>query len=471
MNNERKRALNNSVSLCPIWPDKASEQIGKMLKEINQADAIINKIASTAQNSAVKGGFAAETWHAESFNLDAILKDQDIRAFTDNFANTPLAKNHTAHDIVVMKGNEQLLGAQLKYYKDGDATQKAFRSTKDGIHQYQDSDAFIGPVDQIEQIKNASERDMLRNQQTRPDVANAAEKVREKTTANLDADGVKSTPLSKQDAEHLGKGSKKGKELHENMQSDYLNKSTVQQSLRAAQSAAVITTVIAGSINTFQSIKRVQDGEITAEQATYLILQNTAIAAGDSALKAGVATATVSITARNLPTLFAGSAFKRAFANNGVAAAAVCAVDVIQNVVLFAAGKITREELENRAGQNLLQSGAAVVGSSVGAAVGALGGPAGALVGAIIGGLITTMAMSIAIDNHIEKNFRLTLEATEHVASNAMIMHDSLKYLQMSQSYYAEFHKGLYLSERHFASQVQTMAAQSTQLKKLISNL
>ncbi|WP_219624300.1 hypothetical protein, partial [Vibrio parahaemolyticus] len=75
------------------------------------------------------------------------------------------------------------------------------------------------------------------------------------------------------------------------------------------------------------------------------------------------------MTARNLPMLFAGSVFKRAFANNGVAAAAVCAVDVVQNVVLFAAGKITREELETRSGQHLLQSGAGVAGSSVGAAV------------------------------------------------------------------------------------------------------
>ncbi|EOD8975643.1 TPA: hypothetical protein ACQTYQ_000037 [Pseudomonas aeruginosa] len=241
MDNERKRALNNSVSLCPIWPMQASEKIGHMLTEISHANVIIDKIAGTAQNSAIKGGFAAETWHAESFNLDAILKDKDVRAFTDNFTNTPLAKNHTTHDIVVMKGDEQLLGAQLKYFKNGDATQKAFRSTKDGVHQYRDSDAFIGPADQIEQIKDAAKRDMLRNQQTRPEVANAAEKVREKTTANLDVEGAQSTPLSKRDAEHLGSGSKTGKELHENMQNGYLNKATVQQSLRAAGSAAVIT--------------------------------------------------------------------------------------------------------------------------------------------------------------------------------------------------------------------------------------
>ncbi|EKO3921865.1 hypothetical protein MRM63_09940 [bacterium 19MO03SA05] len=471
MNKKHNRILSHSISLCPIWPTQASDKIGKMLQEINQANTIINKVASTAQNSAIKGGFAAETWHAESFNLDAILKDKDVRSFTDNFTNSPLAKNHLTHDIVVMKGDEQILGAQLKYYKDGESTQKAFRATEDGIVKYKDSDAFIGPADQIDQIKAAAEKDIRINGQTRSEVAEAAEAVRDKISGNLDVDGAQSTPLSKRDAESLGKGNKEGKELHESMQKEYLNKSTVQQSLRAAKSAAVITTVIAGSINTFQSIKRVRDGEITAEQATFEILQNTAVAAGDSALKAGVATATVSMTARNLPTLFAGSAFKRAFANNGVAAGAVCAVDVVQNVVLFAAGKITREELETRSGQNLLQSGAGVAGSSVGAAVGALGGPAGALIGAIIGGLITSMAMSIAIDNHIERNFRLTLEATESVASNTMIMHEALEYLQVSQAFYAEFHKGLYLSERHFDNQVKTMADQSTQLKNLIDNL
>ena len=181
MVNYLKKTVSNSVSLCPIWPAQASEKIGQMLSEINHANTIIEKISETAQNSAIKGGFSAETWHAESFNLDAILKDKDVRAFTDNFTNPPLPKNHTTHDIVVMKGDEQLLGAQLKYFKNGEATQKAFRSTKNGIHQYQDSDAFIGPADQIEKIKEAAKRDILRNQEIRPKVANAAEKVREKT--------------------------------------------------------------------------------------------------------------------------------------------------------------------------------------------------------------------------------------------------------------------------------------------------
>jgi hypothetical protein len=295
--------------------------------------------------------------------------------------------------------------------------------------------------------------------------------VRDKTAGQIDADGARSTPLSKRDAEHLGAGKEHGQVLHKDMQTGYLNKATVQQSLRAAGTAAVITTVVAGSINTFQHIQQVRRGEMTAEEATLRILQNTAMAAGDSALKAGVATASVSMATRALPGLFAGSAFKRTFANGGVAAAAVCAVDVVQCVVMFAAGKMTLEELETRTGKNLFQSGAGVVGASVGAAVGALGGPAGALVGSIVGGMITTLAMSIALDNHVEKQFQMTLANTEHVVAGAWAMHDALDCLQVSQTFYADFQKGLYLSERHFASQVQTLASQSARLKSQIDKL
>ncbi|MEX6210954.1 hypothetical protein AB6G58_15150 [Providencia huaxiensis] len=93
------------------------------------------------------------------------------------------------------------------------------------------------------------------------------------------------------------------------------------------------------------------------------------------------------------------------------------------------------------------------------------------LLGSLIGGLITTLGMNIALDNHIEKNFELTLVNTELVVSNGLVMHDALSYLHQSQIYYADFHKSLYLSEKHFSSQIKTMEAQSFRLKNIINNL
>ncbi|HEX5344435.1 MAG TPA: hypothetical protein VFX55_18225 [Duganella sp.] len=471
MNNDRKKAVTSAIGACQIFPAQAAEQIGKMLGEINQANSILANISSTAQSNAIKGGFAAETFHAESFNLDAILKDQDVRAFTDAFADTPLSRNNALHDIVVMKDGKQVLGAQLKYFKDADATQKAFRSTKEGVHQYENSDLFLGPADQIDGIRTSAQRTVLKNQQTRPEVSSAAGKVRDNTGATLDVDGAQSTPLSKREAEQLGSGSQEGQDLHETMQNGYLNKSTLQQSVKAAGTAAVITAVTAGCINSFQYIQQVRQGRLTAEQAARLILRDTVMAAGDSALKAGAATASVSLAARSLPALFAGSAFQRSLSTGAIAGAAVCAVDLVQCIVLFGAGKMSAEELQTRTGKNIFQTGAAVVGSSVGASIGMLAGPAGALVGSLIGGMITSLAMNIALDNHIEKNFQLTLANTEQVVGAGITAHDTLHYLHRAQEYYAEFHKALYLSERHFAQQVQTLQAQSTRLKDKINNL
>jgi hypothetical protein len=259
--------------------------------------------------------------------------------------------------------------------------------------------------------------------------------------------------------------------VHERMQNSYLNKATLQQSMRAAGSAAVITAVTAGCINTFQCIRQLRNGEITAEEAATRVLRDTAIAAGDSALKAGVATASVSMTVRALPQLFAGSAFQTSLATGTVAGAAICAVDLVQCIVLFAAGKMTRDELETRTGKNVLQTGAAVAGASVGGAIGALGGPAGALVGSLVGGMITSLAMNVALDNHVEKQFRLTLDATQQVVGNGIAAHDALKYLHLSQTFYADFEKGLMLSERQFTHQTRVMQAQSSRLKSMINNL
>lgn len=471
MKSDHKKAISHAVSLCPIWPARASEKIGNMLDEIRQSNSIISKISLSDQHVANKAGFAAETWHAESFNLDAILKDQKVRAFTDRFKGTPLRVNDQTNDIVIMSGDQQVLGAQLKYYQTANKTKNEFRKMNDGVHKYNDCDVYLGPSDQLEGIKTAATKDALKNQETRPEIAKAAEKVRDGAADKIQAEGVESTPLSKRDAEKMGAGTPEGKDKHETMQEGYLNKATVQQTIRAASSAAIITTVIAGSINTFQYMKHVQEGNITAGEATRYILQETVIAAGDSALKAGAATATVSMLSRSVPALFTGSVFRRSFANSGIAGAAVCAVDVVQCLVLYAAGKITLQELETRTGKNLFQTGAGAAGASVGAAVGVLGGPAGMLAGSVIGGVITTLAMNIAIDNHIEKSFRLTLNNTQQLVSTGAVMQDAMGYLTYSQEYYAEFIQGLRLSEQHFDMQIKRMEKQSISLRNKINNL
>lgn len=45
MDKERQRALEQSVSLCPIWTVQAADKAGRMLAEIGQANGILAKVS------------------------------------------------------------------------------------------------------------------------------------------------------------------------------------------------------------------------------------------------------------------------------------------------------------------------------------------------------------------------------------------------------------------------------------------
>jgi uncharacterized protein (DUF697 family) len=467
MERSRKDTLKRSIDVCPIWSMEAANKVGEMIEQINQANNLINKVSSTQQHIAVKAGFAAETWHAESFNLDAILKSKNVRAFTDNFqGNHNLRKNDPIHDIIIMDGDKRVLTAQSKYCGTPEKTANAFRerNVETQSFKYEENDIFLGPSDQLNDIKRNAQRD-IDTQQHRPTVVEGATHVKNKSADKLTIDGVESIALSKKEAEHLGRGGKTGQKMHKEMQQGYLNKSTVQQSIKAAKNAAVITTVIAGTINCIEYIQKAQNGQISSDDAIQAILKNTVIAAGDSALKAGVATASVSTAAQYLPNLFTGTVFQQSLAAGSVGGAAVCAVDLVQCTVMFALGKMSGKELEERTGKNIFQTGSGVVGSAIGTSIGAIGGPPGMIIGSILGGMITSIATTIAIDNGIEKPFKESLAQTQNLVSLGNVMNDSLMYLSISQDFYADFQKGLFLSERHFNTQVHEMKKQSLRLK------
>lgn len=452
MSKKQYHGAEKTAEVCMIWPTAAANQMGKMVDQCHLTDHILSTDGRIIGNASLgsRAGFVAEEIHSETFNLDAILKNKDVRAFTDRYPNSPLSGNNPTNDVVVMQDGRQVQGAQLKYYKDGQTTSKAFRESRDGIPHYKETDTMIGPSDQLRDIKDAARQTELKNQETRPQVANAARDVQKKASDRLQQDGVESTPLTKKGAEKLAQGTDEAKGAHRKMQGEFKNASTLQQTAKAAGAAAVVTTVIAGTINTVSCLNKVQKGEMTPEEATLYILKNTAIAAGDSALKAASATAAVSLTARALPELFKGSMLQSSLATGSVAGTAICAIDVVQCLVMVAAGKMTMAELETRTGKNIFQTGAGVIGASIGATLGAPAGPIGSMIGAMAGGLITSVAMTVSIENQIEKPFREIMDNTKSLVQTEALMADSISYMTQAESVFEDFKVGLFLSERDF---------------------
>lgn len=461
-NKPEYHGLDRGIDACMIWPSSAADQMGKIVEQCKLTDGILSSDFRICGNAplATRAGFVAEELHAETFNLDAILNNKDVRAFTDRSPGTPLTTNDPTNDIAIVSDGQMVKGVQLKYYKDARATANAFRDMRDGIAHYEKTDAMVGPSDQVEEIRKFADQTAKRNDGIRPGVAKAARSVRDKVTDRLSHDGVESRPLSRSEARSIASGTPEGKELHKDIQSHYKNKSTLQQTAKAAGAAAAVATVVAGTVNTLSCLKKVRDGRMSSEEAIRYILKNTSIAACDAALKAGSATAAVSIATRNIPQMFTGSALQANLAKGGVAGAAICAVDLVQSLVMVASGKMTWRQLEERTGKNIFQTGAGVVGSSIGASIGAAGGPVGAMIGGFIGGMITSVAMTVAIENRVEKPFRQVMANTELLVESGAFMKRAIEYLAASDAMMNKFKEGLAVAEREFDSGTKRNRAQ-----------
>jgi hypothetical protein len=434
------------------YPESAARQMGDMVAETLRRDDAYRSILGGAQPIASKAGQVAEQLHAESFNLEAMLQDKTARALTDRdpaWSQTPYSVNDPVADIAIVDNGEVVHNSQVKYYKDPQATANAMREVRpDGSQHYHDADSFVGPSDQVHPtdgspgIKDELRKTRLKNEQTRPAVATAAKNVEERVSDRLEHDGARSRPLSREEARRAASDGPEGTKLRRDIEDTYLDRSTLQQMRNAAVGAAAISAVMAGTVGTIQYLKLVKEGKITPEEAILGILKGTAMASADSALKAAAAAGTVSVVTRLTAGALATQSVGGLLARGGIAGAAVCAVDLVQCMVMVAAGRMSPQELETRFGKNILQTSGGVAGSTIGvsvaAALGATVGLAPVLAG-IAGGLIVGLAVTIAVENGIEKPYREVMNNTASLAAAGAAMQQCSEAMAMGQRAFCGF--------------------------------
>jgi hypothetical protein len=507
MTKESYHGAEKTAEVCVIWPTNATQQMEKMVEQCCLTDSILVKDPRMAGPQG--HGFVAEELHAETFNLDAILKNEDVRAYTDRYREWTMKGNDVC-DIAEVVNGDIVNKSQVKFYNSGANSAKAQASNiQRAYHDYcrnaqknnitpmsfeeymrkhdipntiegkimsiYEGQTRIIPADQIKEAQETLRKMIAKESTSSKPNRMAVLKQYQETLDNI-SDRIKngdieSKPLTYDEVKTIYKLSDDGKKVHKKIQNEYKTSSTIQQTVKAAGSAAAITTVIAGTLNTISYLDKVKKNEISIPDAIKGILTNTAIAAGDSALKAGAATIAASLTTRALPELFKGTALQSSFAVGTVAGASVCAVDVVECLVLVAAGKMTWAEMETRTGKNLFQTGAGVIGSSIGAAIGTPAGPIGMAIGGMIGGMITSVAMTYAIENHIEKPFRETMENSASLVQAESLMKDSLAYLSKAEELYADFVLGLAISEAQFAAGMEVISRKESENINLVNNL
>ncbi len=477
------RLLASLIGANAAWPESARQQMMAMVDQISKSNTYIQKIIGTESSVPSKAGFVAEEMHAETFNLDSILQRKTAQAVTDNYeqwADHGFEVNDRTADIAIVDGQATLSKTQVKYYQDSRATANAMREIRDGEPHYTDADSFIGPSDQIHptdgnpSVADIARQTRLKNADTRPDVAEAAGRVEERATDRLEYDGIQSRPTTKAEAHEVAKDSDTGREIRQDYQNDYMTKSTLQQMQRAAATAAGIAAVISGTLNTMQYLKLVREGKLPTGEAVRAIVKNTAVASADSALKAAAATGAVSVVMRLSADTVAQQAVNSMLGRSGVAGAAVCAVDLIECLVLVAAGKMTLAELETRTGKNILQTAGGVLGSSMGLSIasslGVTAGFAPVLAG-VAGGLVVGVAVTIAIENGIERPYREVMTNTASLTVAGYAMREATESLAIAQEAFAVFLAADDAVARRAASQLVRVEVAGTDMKRAIERL
>lgn len=437
-------ALNLASSTAPIFTHNAKQQMGKMVDTILRSNNHIQTRLATNQSPQIKGGFIAEEFHAETFNLDAILKDKDVRAITDQYkpewGNFNRAGNDNSLDVIVHDKGNIVKTAQSKYGQNAETTagkgSVGFSQVKDGQVKYTEADTYLGPSDQINpkdgsvSVKEHAEAAAWGNEKRGgdPKQTEAYKQTAKKVRSKIEHDGVASKNLTKSEADTLGSGdTKKFKDIESNFQT----RSTFKQMGNAAVGAAALSAVISGTVNIIQYCQLARDGKISSEEAVQCIIVETATSAADSALKASAVVGVQSLLVRYgekvVIETFAKQSLKALMRGNAVTTGVVCAIDAAKDLVALSVGKISKEEFFERQGKGMLNTSAGVIGGTLGAVsaasfVTSMGFSfpiAAPLLGGLAGGLIAGMAMNFAIENHIEKPYRQLVENTTHLADAA----------------------------------------------------
>ena len=374
---------------------------------------LTNRISSNGP-VASQAGFAAEEWHAGTYNIDAVASGKNVSA------NTPKSNGLGSADIQV--GDVE---ASVKYYQDYQASAKQqakdffdrygeYRSKSNspkelsewladnGINKETDADLYysiyqdqlrIIPSDQlddaIEHLKRAIAKESSKDSANRHYVA---EKDLETLNNLVDrlktADGIESIPLSKDEAEALVKAArdgdldeqflKKNVTLNESIEGTYIAK----QAIKSGATAAIIEAAIVLGPEIYEIIKLgIENGELDGD-----LLKDAGIdgltAAGDGFLKGSISNALVIFCQAGK----LGESFIDA-SPEIVGTLTVLVIDAVKYGIMLGSGKMTTVQYLDAMAEEVFVS-AGALGTAALMAMLFPGATLAIMLGSFVGGLV-----------------------------------------------------------------------------------
>lgn len=362
----------NDVQIFNANANQENINIDHINEHINEINKAIDRLADRINNHPHVGntletfkGYAAEEWHAETFNIDAIIDDSSNRAWT-------LQSNADASvDIDTNFGKQY----GLKYNNNAaDAENaQAVLSKNSSMPKYEGQERLIAD-EQVLDAKAIARNRMNKNAATRPHVANAHYDTEKHLVGRIDdGEGHHSKELSIEESKQIAREAKKGnfdpekhgikketpKEhipLKDEIQIDY-----VDQALKAGLTAAAITAITQIVPELYKSIDYlIKNGEIDLKQVAKSGAKIIS-SSGEAFLRGSIAYGLEVAIQHG----FFGEAMK-AVPPTVVGTMVTIVLGTVKNSILVAAGKMTKEEMGMKFVDTVVMSTGYLVGMKIG---------------------------------------------------------------------------------------------------------
>ncbi len=404
----QKAASGGGAFIGNAYVGKVSEAINKLQKDV-QAMSDAHRNMGVAQLK----GFMAETWHADTFNIDAAVKGSkktaEVLKSTD-FASVDVSADNNNYSLKYYQTGKDSAFEQAKSYwqryNEDMANRRRARgkeiSFADYLKERNINESEINkydsiyngqfrliPKDQMDAAIEALKKKIEKESMTRPELAASYQETLDHLQDRIQAsDGTKSIPLSRADSEKIAQLAKEEKfdpkDFGLSTETLIGFDEIMQQSVQAGLTAAVISCILKVAPEIYKAIDMlIKDGEVSKEQ--FEKIGFAALSGGAQGFVRGSVSAALTISCKSG---LLGAALKNVDPTI-IGSLTVIVMNTISNSYKLATKKITKAEFAHDVAKDIFVSSCAlvlggvaqgltpelpVIGYMLGSFIGSLGG-------------------------------------------------------------------------------------------------
>lgn len=404
-----------------------NDEIAKLLNHMNT-----EFLGYKTKNDQLKGD-VAEFWHADTFNIDAVVKNSKNRASVDR------SHDFASADVTSNFGKD----FGLKYYKTGEESAKQqAKSVFERFKEYQKGggkktiDEYLSergyddvesvlndpiysgqvrviPKDQLVEATEWLKRKIIEEGSKRPEqVERYKETLRMLSDKIKDDDGTESVALTKEQAEKLARLAKGGNVTNQDLKDLGISSEDViqyeyvlKQAFKSGLTAATISVVLKVAPEIYKAISYlIKNGEIDEKQ--FQKIGFAALSGGAEGFIRGSVSAAITTACK---AGLWGEAMKRV-SPSVVGAVTVIAMDTMKNAFKVAIGKMETRELANELIREMFVSTCSLVAGGVAQSIieiPVLGFMLGSFVGSVVGSFAYNVGYNAAISFCIDTGFTM----------------------------------------------------------------